>query len=189
MAKLLSAIEAVQMFDAYKGHGFVHVQTRTHPDFTCLKKGGRDTGVMFDVKVGAKPEQIVKFSEYNAQLGLDYRQVIERRLLKQDKDTTEYEAGSTWHEPVEGSKNLRRHKTTGNLYFFLFLTANTKTESRYVNTVTGKEVDEGLLTEFLPKKYPPKNQGLDEGTEVLVETLKLESLVSIKLDGEEYIIR
>ena len=189
MAKLISSIEAIKMFDAYKGHGFVHVQTRTNPAWTCLAKGGRETGAMFPDKIGALPEEVVKYSEYNAQLGLDYTSVIEHRLAKQGKDASEYQRGSSWHIPVEGSKNLRKHKDKDDLYFFLFLTANTSPRTRYVNIKTGTEVEHELLREFLPKPSAPKNQGLDEGTEVEVQTLKLESLVSIKLDGEEYIVR
>ena len=189
MAKLISAIEAVMLMEGYKGHGFVHVQTKTEPKFIGYK---RDASVLpaFVAATGCNhPTEVVKFSEYNAQLGLDYTSVIERRLLKQGKDTTEYTKGESWHVPYNDTKTLRKHKDNDELYFYLFLTAQTKTETRFVDTKKGTEISRDLIKPFLAKESAPSNQGLEEGTEVQVRTLKLESLVSIKLDGEEYIVR
>ena len=188
--RMISAIEAVKMMDEYKGHGFVHVRTCTEPKFVGYK---RDATVLpaFQAATGCvHPEDVKKYSEYNAQLGLSYPDLIERRLVSQGKDTTEYERGETWHEPVDGgSRNLRQHKGTKEKYFFLFLTANTFPNVRYVDNKRGVEIDKEAIKVFLVKKTPPKNQGLDAGTEVEVQTLKLESLVSLKLSGEEYLIR
>lgn len=190
MSKMITAMEAVRVMTEYEGHGFVAVMTRTEPSFIGYKK---DASVLprFQQATGAvHPTDIVKMAEYNAQLGLSYPKLIERRLAKQGKDVTEYEKGETWHEPYgDGScPNLRQHKTTKEPYFYLFLTANTFPKVRYVDTKRGVEVDTAAIKPFLAKDYAPKNQGLDEGTEVLVRTLKLSSLISIKMDGEEYII-
>lgn len=190
MSKMITSMEAVRMMTEYEGHGFVAVQTRTEPDFIGYKK---DKTVLprFQQETGAThPTHIVKLSEYNAQLGLSYPKLIERRLVKQGKDISEYERGETWHEPYgDGScPNLRQHKGTKEPYFYLFLTANTYPAVRYVDTVRGVEVDSKAIKPFLAASSAPKNQGLDEGTEVLVRTLKLSSLISIKMDGEEYTI-
>jgi len=188
--KLISAIEAVKMMDDYKGHGFVHVRTSTKPSFIGYK---RDASVLpaFRTATGCDhPDDVQKYAEYNAQLGLSYGDLIEKRLVSQGKDTTEYERGETWHEPVDGgSRNLRQHKRTKEKYFFLFLTANTFPTVRYVDSKKGTEIAKDAIKPFLAKKSAPKNQGLTPGTEVEVQTLKLESLVSIKLASEEYLIR
>jgi hypothetical protein len=75
------------------------------------------------------------------------------------------------------------------LYFYLFLTAKGKTFVRYVDTKRGVEIDTAVIKPFLTAPSVPKNQGLDDEHTVNVRTLKLASLLSIKMDGEEYIVR
>jgi hypothetical protein len=189
MAKVITAIEAVQMMTDYTGHSFVHVNTKTEPKFIGYKKN-KTVIPAFQAATGCDhPEDVRKYAEYNAQLGLSYPKLIERRLAKEGKSLSEYEAGETWHEATDtGCPNLRQHKTTKEMYFYLFLTANGHPKSRYMDMKKGVEIDRKAIDAFLQKSSAPTNQGLEEGNEVQVQTLKLSSLISIKLSGEEYII-
>lgn len=185
MSKMISAIEAVNMLEDYKGHEIVSVMIATDPKYLVKS---RVTKVPFEVQFKCPSSEVKKFSEFVSQIGLDYPKIIERRLLMQGKDSSEYTQGESWHEPYNGSTTIRKHKTSGELYFYLFLTAKTIPKVRFVNTKTGQEIDRDALEDFLPVDGTPKNQGLDDGTEVLVRTLKLTSLKKITFGKEEYIV-
>ena len=161
------------------GATFAHVKTVTKPK---LIKTGRVSGMPLNIPA----TDIRKVSEFGCGIGYDYKKSIENKLVKEGKEKTEYEAGDTWHEAFCGSKVIRRHKKTGELYFYVQLNANNVPKVKYVNVTTGKEIAKEEIAEFLPIESAPKNQGLEDGNEVLVRTLKLESLKSLSACGEVY---
>jgi len=166
-------------------HQFVSVQTETTPK--CNQTGRNTKKTIFE-KFGCSPKDIVKVSDFTAMIGLDYVNVIKNRLEKEGKDISEYQSGETWHEAVEGTKNIRRHKISGEEYVYLFCVANSVPISAYYNMEKGIMIDKEELKEFLPKETAPKNQGLEQGNEVIVRTYKLGSIRKIKTEGETYTV-
>lgn len=160
------------------GCSFAHIRTVTTPKF--LKKS-RTTGMPLP-----NASDIRKVSEFGCGLGYDYVKSIENRLVKEGKDISAYEAGETWHQAFNGSKVIREHKKTGEKYFYVSLNTNNSPSVKFVNVVTGEEIDKASLVDFLPTESAPTNQGLSEGNEVQVRTLKLESLKGLSACGEVF---
>ena len=168
----------------YQGNSFVSMKTMTTPK---LNQKGRVSGKSVYEVTGVSAENIKKFSKFSCGIGAyEYRKMIERRLVKEGKDASAYEAGDTWHQARGDSKTIREHKKTGELYFFVFLVANNRSASVYVDMSSGRLIQKSLLVEFLPKESMPTNQGLELGNEVEVRTLKLESLKELKFQGNVY---
>jgi hypothetical protein len=138
--------------------------------------------------IGCQVSDVKKVSQFVAMIGLDYRHVIEARLVKEGKSVDEYEAGTTWHEAVPGTKNLRRHKSSGELYVWIFCVANNVPTSAYYNMSTGLKIETDEIKPFLSESTP-KNQGLDKGNEVIPRTYKLESIRKITIDKETYTVK
>ena len=174
--------EMVHVLEGYKGHSFVSLETSTIPKLT---KKGRDSGLTLKEKLDCF--HIVKVSKFNAGIGYNYVSMIENRLDKEGKDKEEYKQGTSWHEPFENTNTIRQHKATKELYFYVALIANNPSSSFYLDE-RGNIVDKQDLVEFLPKPSAPKNQGLTDGNEILVRTLKLESLKKITMEKETYIV-
>lgn len=173
----------VALLENTEKHQFVSVETETNPK---MNVNGRVSKLSIFDKFGCSPKSIVKVSSFTAMIGLTYKNVIENRLKKEGKDISSYETGTSWHEPVPGTKNLVRHKQSGEEYVYLFCVANNVPTSAFYNMESGKMIDKEELTEYLPKETAPKNQGLDEGNEVIVRTYKLGSIRKIKTEGEVY---
>jgi hypothetical protein len=176
----------INILENTKTHQFINVESETNPK---LLVKGRNSKLTIPEKFNCFSTDIKKISQFVCMLGLDYKHVIESRLIKEGKDISLYEKGSSWFEHVEGTRNLVRHKETKELYVYLFLVANNIPTSAYYNTANGTMIDKEELTEYLPKESAPTNQGLNDGNEVLVRTFKLSSIRKIVLDKETYLVR
>lgn len=182
--KMISRDDLIKIFEEKRGHSFISVQTETIP---VLNKRGRISGLSIEEKFGCLPSEIIKVSQFTCMIGLDYSHVIKSRLEKEGKTIDEYIKGESWHEAVPGTRNLRRHKKTKELFVYLFMLANNKPISAYY--ANGVMIDKEKIGEFLPIKSIPTNQGLSSGNEVIVRTFKLSSIRRIKMDNEEFIVR
>lgn len=143
-------------------------------------------------------------------VGPDYVKQVLGKLEAQGKEASEYKAGDTWHEAVPGTKCLRQHKRTGELYFWCGFAqrrpkkdkdgnpvlnaegrpvyVHIKPKVRYIDISTGDTLPTADLKGFLPKDRTPTNQGVDEGTESIVRCYKLESVKTLVVDGKAYTI-
>jgi hypothetical protein len=174
--------QLVPLFEKFAGASFVGLRTKTVPK---LNKKGRSSGLTLSEKFGNA--QIVKFSEFSAGIGYDYKKSIERKLVKEGKEVSEYVAGESWHVSYNDSKVIRQHKNNGELYFYVSLNSNNgKGKSEFFDIRNGKVIAREEIQEFLPKESAPTNQGVEEGNEVLVRTLKLDSVVSLSACGEVF---
>ena len=170
--------------ESYTGTSFASLRTMTDPPF--LKKG-RASGIPFAAKFNTAAENVKKFSSFTAGIGAyNYLRMIENRLKKEGKTLAEYEAGTSWHCAWGTSKTIRQHRDTGELYFYVYLIANNTPSVEYIDISTGKQIDVEELKEYLPVPSAPKNQGLEEGNEIQVRTLKLESLKELTFNGITY---
>jgi len=171
--------QLVAMLDNYDHHTFVSIEAETIPR---LRKTN------FLKTIGCSVDIVRKVSQFVAMIGLDYVNVIKNRLDKEGKDFSEYVAGDTWHEAVDGTKNLRKHKTNGELYVWIFCVANNTPTSAYYNMSTGLMIDKQDIKPFISDSTP-KNQGLTDGNEVIPRTYKLESIRKITIDKETYTVK
>lgn len=143
-------------------------------------------------------------------VGPRYVKQILAKLEKQGKDASEYKAGSSWHEAVPGTRCLRQHKGTGELYFWCGFAqkrvkkdadgnpvlngegrpvyVHLKPKVRYVDISTGDTIPTTDLKGFLKPDRLPTNQGVDAGTESIVRCYKLESVKTLVVDGKCYTI-
>ena len=109
--------------------------------------------------IGVSGNCIIKVSTFGAGIGYDYTKSVQNKLLKEGKSIEEYEAKESWHVPYNGSKVIRKHKSSDELYFYVTLNANSGSESKYINIMTGEEIPKDKLKDFLPVESAPKNQG------------------------------
>jgi hypothetical protein len=177
--------QLVAMLDNYDHHTFVSIESETTPK---INKGTKLPQLFVD-KFNCDVSEVRKVSQFVCMIGLDYKHVIETRLQKEGKNLDEYEAGETWHEAVPFTKNLRQHKSTKEIYVWLFCVANNEPTSAYYDMKHGIMLDESELTPYLPAKSTPTNQGLTEGNEVIPRTFKLSSIRKITIDKETYLVR
>jgi hypothetical protein len=161
------------------GCTFVRLKTCTSPKFS-------KTGRVSKMPLNIPAENIKKISEFSVGLGYDYQKSVENKLVKEGKSKDSYVRKETWHKPLGDSKVFHQHKETGEVYIYATLNANNNKLVKYVNVVTGDEIPEKDLEEFLPVESAPKNQGLEEGNEVRVMTLKLSSLKGLSACNESY---
>jgi hypothetical protein len=184
MALKIKADALVSIFEKYAGKTFVSLDTKTSPD---LNKKGRESGKTLMEKLSIDPKTLFKVSKFSAGLGYDYANLIKNRLKKDGGAPEDYQAGSSWHIPYKDSTVIRQHKTKPEeLYFYVSLVANNPAKVEYV--AGDKVIDVEDLREFLPVPKKPTNQGLEEGREVEVRTLKLASVTSLRAEGAEFIV-
>lgn len=182
----LSRKGLIEMLRLYDGKQFWSVRTVTVPD---LLKKGRVSKLSFEDSFGFPPERLRKVCEMVIGMGYDYDSVVVHRLEKEGKDEDAFQKGSSWHCPAFDDttiirKNKRDEKGSGPLYVAVNCIANNPPRVRYVDIHFGSEVDKGRLAEFLKKKDPPKNQGLDNPVEHRV--FKIEGIESLTCNGVTY---
>ena len=177
----IKAVQLPELFEKFKGTSFVGLKTKTTPK---LLKKGRVSGKTLLEAVGT--DEVVKESAFSAGIGYDYATSVKNKLLKEGKSEDEYEAGETWHIPYNGSKVIRQHRKTGELYFYVSLNTNNPSKAEYFDVKNGTVIPKEVLEEFLPVEKAPTNQGVEEGNEVLVRTLKLGSVASLSACNEVY---
>jgi hypothetical protein len=195
--KMITVSEFVALMYGSKAK-FCGLQTVTEPK---LNKKSRETGdPWFVVFPGVDAGNVRKVAHGVALSGPDYKAIIDLRHEKIEAaggTPGTYVAGETWHEAVEGTKCLRRHKKTGELYaYFAFVSKvkkgdrwiPLKAKTRIVDVTTGAELDKGKLAAFLPVEHAPQNQGLGEDDAVIVRTYKLSSVRALTVDGKVYVV-
>ena len=173
----------VGLLEKYKGKTFCSLETCTVPR---LLKHGRVTGLSIEEKLEVQPDTIRKYSKFSAGIGYEYAYVVMNRLIKDGKSPFDYQPGETWHEPYKGSTVIRKHKKSDDLYVYVALVANNPAKAEYRSG--DRVISEEDLKEFLPVEHFPTNQGLDEGREVKVRTLKLGSITKLIVEKAVYII-
>lgn len=201
MAEKIINIDGLKiLIEDYKGHTFAGLKTLTIPKLNkffrfsekekaeFVKNGQKALKITLEEKTGIKPENVRKESYFTCGIGYDYEQGVKNRLIAEGKDVSAYERGSSWHIPYRDSKTLVQHKDSGEIYFYAFVSyANNPAKSRYIDISTGNEILKDHLEAFLPPEGDaPKNQGLSDGNEVEVRTLKLSSVKELSAFGDIY---
>lgn len=193
--KMVTVAEFVSAISAAKAHRFAGLCGCTAPKLTVKDRVSKEPwGVLFPSIDRANVRKIV----HSAVLaGPDYVKMVINELAREGKAEGEYEPGRCWHEAVPGMPLLRRHKTTGELYFWAAYVQKVQRpdgtwlhlgpKARFVDISNGAEIDRSALVNFLDIDRTPTNQGVDEGREVIVRTYKMESIRSLTVNGVSYV--
>ena len=124
----------------------------------------------------------------NVAIGYNYENVVNNRLEQEGKGQLHFTAqkpnGKSW---IKGYENLFlvADKDGTTEYLRTTMRRNTKPTTMYL--VDGKEAtpsQEAEIKTFTETSAKPKNQGLNDGDEVIVRDYKVENIVSIQL-GEK----
>lgn len=124
----------------------------------------------------------VKHVTLSGLIGFDYENSVNNQLTKEGKDATFESQGRTWG--VYFNPYFIVHKDN----FYLNLKVQGATEP--VFTLNNKEIDAEKLKPFLYEDRTPNTQteaGIEK--EVIVRTIKVDSVVKLRYKGEEYLIK
>lgn len=192
---MVTISEFVTAISGIGAHRFAGLCGCTVPKLTVKDRTTKEPwGVLFPSIDRANVRKIV----HSAVLaGPDYVKMVINELEREGKAEGEYEPGKCWHEAVPGMPLLRRHKKTGELYFWAAFVQKVqrpdgtwmhlKPKARFVDIATGSQIERSALVNFLDKEVTPTNQGTDEGREIIVRTYKMESIRSLTVNGVSYV--
>lgn len=107
-----------------------------------------------------------------------YETLVKRRLVQEGKDPNDFELGDRpWGQRIPGTPIVTHN---GKIYLeVIYLKPGTSTHLL--------EDDREILPENIPG-YPERTEGEQGGLEnkVIIRTISLDSLLSIRIDGQEY---
>lgn len=194
----------VEMMEDFKGHTISYMRLETVPKFNVKS---RVTKQSMQEALGINPANVRKIAFWSVRIGYDYEKSVTNELKREGKSEELYKRGEVWHKPYvtrsgKTSKTIAIHPETGELYFKVLLNKwkagectpqnRRKKESRirseYIDRSTGRTIPKELLKDFLPPYSAPKNQGVEEGNEIEMRTLKLISVKRLAFGGKVYIL-
>ncbi len=112
-------------------------------------------------------------------VGASYENMVKKKLIKEGKDPLDFVAGSLpWGTRI-GNSPLIEHK--GQIYIQLIFMKGGDTVYRHGATV----IEESEIQGFTPPKKKEESQGGLED-EVIIRTLKLDSIVKLRINKKEY---
>jgi hypothetical protein len=199
MAKLkaLTVVEFVKLVMSGVKHPLGGLIGCTVPTLTVKDRNdhARTWAVAFPTIDKANVRKIVHAAIF---VGPDYAKMVENELMKENKDPDAWKRGNSWHEAVPGTRALRQHKSTGELYFWCAYVqkrqlpdgswVHLKPKVKYVDISTGVVIDRKKLNGFTEVEKLPTNQKVNAGREVIVRCYKLESVKTLVVDGVCYTI-
>lgn len=124
----------------------------------------------------------MKLSKVSILLNSDYVVAVTNQLVREGKDTNEYQKGTNTMPLTFGENNQFIGLFNGNFVLQYRPNDNVKTRTKYVNE--GKVIDKAKIEEFLPKVNEAQNQGTDR--EILCRKLYLSNVRKLTLNGETY---
>lgn len=174
--KTLTETELQALLTDYSG--FVSVATATSPK---LNKKHRET------KMPCPYGNVVRTAIRMGLVGASYENAVNnRRESEGHPQAGEFKAESLWNGAGEHiSKSLCRHRGTGKVYMVFYPRKDSVLTDTW--TADGQEVDVAALTPYLP----PVSEGSKRQeceTPVPWRTIALESVVSVTLRGETFVV-
>jgi len=193
----LTIAEFVKLMMGKVKHPFAGLVACTVPTLTVKDRNdhSRTWAVAFP---GIDKGNVRKIMHGAIYAGPDYEKMVLNELAKEKKNPELWKRGNGWHEAVEGAKCLRRHKQTGELYFWCAFVqkrqrpdgtwVHIKPKVKYVDISDGSVIPTASLHGFTKIERKPTNQGVDDGREVIVRCYKLENVKTLVVDGVAYTI-
>lgn len=166
MTQTITKGDLTAMLAGIRGATFATLTTETFPK---LLKTGNNLGT------------VRKVSRVNVTLGFQYEAAVNRQRVRED-GTPDFEAAPRqWGVRVPGTV-LVRHEGTGKVYL------ETKVEKSldhiYVGA-NGQQIPDDMIAPFLPTRG---NSRQDVEKEILVRDYAIESIRSVKMQGNEFIV-
>lgn len=178
--KIITTDKLTEMLLNYKGSTFVTLVTATEPKMNQKHRETKAPNPFLG-------QRVLRMAERHCILGASYENVVNNQRGREGHPV-EFKAESLWNgagEHVEGSRNVVRHKGTGNLYL-VFYPHREGSVMQDTWTVNGIEIQPSELTPYLPPVSGSKRQETDR--EVLWRTVSLENVVQITIYGETYMV-
>lgn len=175
-SKILTIFQLQTLLQDIKGACFLSFVAETVP---TMKKTGNphmDRGIK-------------KVARVHGLINFQYEDGVLRRLEKEGKQSSDFQRGTSWHEPVfreDGTMTpFAQHKNPEkrNLSYLRFMKRG-RIEAVYEDEF-GNEVNENELKPWL-RKSRYGNQGLDDPLEILV--YGLDKIREITIKGQTYVI-
>jgi hypothetical protein len=164
MAKIITRGELTAILAAVKGVTFSTIVTRTEPKL--LKTNNPFTGIK-------------KVSRVNVTIGFNYQNSVNNQRQREGSDTDFESLPRKWGERIKGTPLVSHN---GNMY--LEAKVEKTLDHMYINT-HGQNIPDDLIAPFLPK-HGETRQELDK--EVILRDYKIDSIIGIKINGEEYTV-
>ena len=120
-------------------------------------------------------DTVVKVTRAVVQVGRDYETAVNNQLKKEGKEPNFVASTPSGRHHI--SKLLTaKNDDEKQLYLNIFYFNNDKAriQVKYVDTITGKEIDKALLAPFMPKASEAAQGGVDK--KIILRTYKLESI-------------
>jgi len=179
MPTFKNAKELVDAIATFQGYSFAHLKTET--ELKINKKSRIDKTPAETVFGGP----IMNIANRDVGIGYVYSVSVNNRLEKEDKEPDFIPQSLPWGQWYNGSKIIIQHGEK----FYLRVTYNTTHKVDKTLTVNGKpltEEQQKKLSEFTsPPSDKPSNQGLDNP--VVVQTICIDNITSLKFNGDEWI--
>jgi hypothetical protein len=175
------------------GHRFIFIELETSPS---LNKKNRVTGL--NLMESLQTNQIIKMSEGVFSIGLIYENAVNNNLERAEYETNFETSELPWGHFVEDSKIIIKHQskndTSEKYYIRLYQYKNKPVRKskfyKIVDDVRIELTEEELLVlkGFLPveKQDTKLEDGSFDTVKPIVNTVKIESIVRVKFDSEEY---
>lgn len=127
-------------------------------------------------------ETIVKRSFVSILLNSDYEKAVTNQLIKENKETSEYEKGKNTMPLTFGENNQFIGLYDGN--FVLQYRPNDQIKPKTIFLADGVETDKKDLLGFLPKETTAQNQGTDR--EIIWRKLYLSNVIELTFNKNVY---
>lgn len=162
--KVITKQDFRAMLEGMKGATFATLITLTDPN---LKKTGNNLG------------KVEKVSRVNVTLAFNYENAVNRQREREGAEKDFEAAPRQWGKKIHPM--LVEHK--GKIY----LEAKVERSlGHHYQDENGKEIPEEMVKPFLPAKSSSSRQGTEK--EIPVRDYALDSIVSVAIAGEEYVI-
>lgn len=174
----ISVLQFAAYLASFDSSSFFGVTLRTRPKMTVKSR--------ID---GSKPHWIGDITKHNESLyriGTDYGNTVRNQRAREEHDRPDdFTAEENWFRRIGDSPLVvgRSGDKAGKFYVFLIL--HRAGEATYTDSA-GVEHSAESLAGFLPTKSKSQKQETD--SPVIVNTISLDSILSVRIAGEEYTI-
>jgi len=175
-AIVINVARLVEILMAVRGAEPITFVARTIP--SMRKTGNRFVGL------------IEKVAKVNGMVNVDYSAAVERQLVREGKDVSEFHKGESWHHAVirnDGTFTPLCQHNKNNSYYLRFVAGNTlESEYRWIaNDAPLSDSDVAELKTFI-QTSTYANQGVDKA--IRFQTRDLSSIKILTLEKQTYII-
>lgn len=133
--------------------------------------------------------KVTKVAVVNGNVCFDYQKGVERRLEKEGKDKGDWTPGKSWHVPVMNGDSVTplcvSEKDPNKFYIRFSLVNAIQAEYRLED---GTILPKSSIEPYLPAKSDYSNQNLSEENTLKIMTYGIDSIRTIRMNGETYVV-